>query len=502
MWQKRVFVLSLLLSFVLCFPLLSEEVSKGNVVINANTTTYLDEGAVIHAQGSVEVIYNSTTIEGEDFFYYVNKNIVSSESDFSLKYSGVEIKGNKLAFNIKTGIGSASETKVLYKNVQISGKKVFVVPGKVEIKEADFTTCNLDHPHYDLKSQSIDLLYEEGWVMCYWSIFWIGDVPTVPFPIYVYDIKVAERGGAQSLPYPTVGSDQNYGYYLVQSIPWYASINLHGDYMLGYSEYKGLGLGGDVAYKINDENSGNASIFGYRKDRISTKIEHYYYFGGHVPQSQQFNFNLFKLPKIKQFLFKTKLSLNEQLNNEKVSMVPMLSLVLNKATINNISFDGDFSSGYVTEESTGSYGGMLLGSIGFSVPVLETALGTLSPNLRNQNHFYSNYSPWIKVLGGVSIDKQWTEHFSTELGYRHFFMNQGTSQYKYETYQFTPKDQISAGFITNGGISKFGINVLYNLPELSPQEFDYLARIGVHCFNLTLNYRAIRKEFTFSFGIN
>ncbi len=496
---------NLVLCFLICviFILSKQSFAQDqDLTINAQNMNYSEDGLSVEAQGSVEVVYKDLQVSGDQFVYFPQEKRINTTTWFKMNYADLNFFGQNLDFNLKNKAGLAGNVTVQYKNVILSGKSIKIEPNKIVLSDADFTTCTYSHPHYHFSAGSIVLYPEDGWLICYWAALWLDGIPTMPVPIYVYDLRAEEKGTAHTLPYPQFGSNDQDGSYVLQSFPWQINRQLNGNATVGYSDKKAAGAGFDSKYTINPQNDGNITLFDYAKDPATIVLKHNYDFGPDIDGGKSFTFSLFKLPTIKQYELSTTISVNERINYERVSMIPMLNLSLKKGNFQRFDFEGGIGAGFVTEESSGKGLGRALGNLKISIPVYEGAIGKLTPGLNNEATLYGNGTHWLKMIGSLELDKIWSDNFSTGVGFNHFILNKGASPYNYENYRLVNNDQINAGFMAGFGTSKYGVNAVYNLPNMDPQDIDYILKAGIHCFSLIINYRATRREFNLGFGIN
>lgn len=490
------------LCFVLWVVGLPVFAQEKDLTINAHSMNYVDSGNYFNAQGSVEVAYKDTKAQSEQINYYSAEKRIYTESGFKLDYQKLDFVGQKLDFNMKKREGRAENVTIAFDNVLLKGKNVNITPDLITLTDSDFTTCGLKSPHYHFSAQNISLYPKDGWVVCNWSVLWIDGFQTMFVPIYIYDTKAQDKGQTQQVPYPQFGSNNEDGGFISESVPWYVNQKLNGNLTLNYMTKKGLGEYFDVSYTRDDQNKGFFSFYANPKDPIAIVYKHLYSFGPEMKNTNAFNFDLFKIASFKQYDLTAKLSLNERINYEKISMLPMVTLNLNKTVYKGIEFNGSAGLGYVSEESTGAHLFNTDGILNISYPINSENFGIITPRLNNDARLYSDGTHWLRVVGAIDISKQWNNTVATNIGYSHFFMNRGTSPYKYELYRFVPFDQLTFGFMTGVGITKYGINAIYNLPNFNPQDIDYIAKVGIHCFDVIFTYRAMRGEMNLGFALN
>ncbi|OGC13041.1 hypothetical protein A3J90_02275 [candidate division WOR-1 bacterium RIFOXYC2_FULL_37_10] len=486
-----------LFSFFFCSLSFAKD---SDFVINAATLEYSQDGNFIVASGSVEILYKDLSAYGDKISYYPGSNRIFTEAGFKLEYSGLAFFGKKLDFDIKNRTGRADDIKLFYEdeNVYIYGKHVDIRKNKIELNQANFTTCGYDEPHYHIYAESIVFYPKDLWIVCNWASFYLGNFPSMFVPIYLYDIKAYKRGAVNTAPYPQIGSNQDYGLFVLQSFPWYRDQDLNGSVTAGFSEKKSFSAGLGVNYRANENNEGNLTINYNPKDPILTVLNHYTYLGDKITDDSKSNLKIVQSPNLRQYTLETRFSLNERLNYETVSMIPNLNLNMKKGFFNNINFDWDIYAGCITEESTGLGTLRVGGLLNASTPVAKGWMGKLISKIQIDGTLYGQGSHWAKSAFGLNLLSDWSTFLSTELGYTHFLSNSGISPFNFEIYKFSLSDRINGSFLVSEALLSFGMSADYNVTDLSPVDIDYVAKFNMHCLSFVFKYRATRQEANFN----
>jgi len=473
-----------------------------DLTINAHSVNYDNINNIIEATGSVEALYQDFTAYGEHLIYHTDSKILYMDRGFNFKFGEVDLTGQVLTYEVKTRQGAAIQVEAAYDRVLLSGRSVKFDRSKLELKAASFNGCGLTQPHYHFTASDIVLYPKAGWLVSYWGIFYLGDLPTMPVPIYIYDVEAQRRGRGNILPYPVLGSNPDDGNYVSESLAWTQSRELFGSVTVSYLEKKGLGLGGEANYVRDELNSGNVRLAGNGQDKIWGGWTHQYSFGDEILPAEEFNFHLFNLPTFRRYSLSSNLSYRERINYERVSQLPNLTLGVKQIDWGEVKGVAELQAGLITEESTGASLARISAGVDLVRPFRLDSLGYLTPGVNLSGTYYGNHTNWRKITGRVIWDRFWGSQVMTSLGYHHYFMNIGASPFRYEQYRFNPADQISAGLIYSFALSKLGVSALYNLPKGEPQDIDYLFKIGFHCYSIGVTYRALRNEFNFSFSLN
>lgn len=472
-----------------------------DLVINASQINYDKEKNLIEATGSVEALYKDFKVSGEHLVYHTDTKTLFLDKGFVFRYAEVQIAGQVLDYRIKEGEGKAEKVRVAYKNVNLEGLALAFDREKINLIDAHFTTCGLDHPHYRISAAETVLYPKIGWVVAYWGILWIGNIPTVPVPAYIYDVEAEKRGRRNVLPIPSVGVNDEDGLYISENLAWNLRRDLNGTININYMSKKGWGGGVETNYIVNDFNKGNVRIYGNPKDNYWGGLTHNYSFGEEL-KAKSADYLLLVLPSYRQFELETLLSYRERINYQRVSQLPNFTLTMREGYFKEVRFDGSIAGGMISEEGSGISLSRWRGWGEFSAPVYKNSLGTITPSLSLDGTYYSNQTSWLKSLGKIKWEKDWTANLLTFAGYGHYFYLSGTSPYLFELYRFNPNDTVNLGLVSSFLNSQLGVEAVYNLSQLTPYDLDFLFKIGLHCYNIAITYRAMRNEFNMGVSLN
>lgn len=472
-----------------------------DLTINAHSVNYDNIHNLIEAQGSVEALYQDFSATGEHLIYHTDSKTLYMDQGFNFKFEDVNLTGQALTYEVKTRQGAAIQVEAAYDRVLLSGRSVKFDRNKLELKQASFNGCGLEGPHYNFTAADILLYPRSGWLVSYWGLFYLQGIPTIPVPVYIYDVEAQRRGEGNVLPYPVLGSNSEDGNFISESFAWTRSRELFGSISLSYLEKKGLGLGVAANYLRDQFNSGNIRLAGNAQDGGWGGWTHQYAFGDEILPAEEFNFRLFNLPTFRRYSLSMNLSYRERINYERVSQLPNLTLSVKQIDWGEMQGVAELQAGLITEESTGASLARVSAAADLVRPFRLDSLGSLTPGVNLSGTYYGNHTNWRKITGRVIWDRFWGHQIMTSLGYHHYFMNIGVSPFRYELYRFNSADQISAGLIYSFALSKLGVSALYNIPKGEPQDIDYLFKIGFHCYSIGLTYRALRNEFNFGFNL-
>ena len=187
----------------------------------------------------------------------------------SFKQSGDVVFGDTMSFNLKTKKGFVVQGKTDYGDGYYRGKEIKRIEQKImNVGEGDFTTCDLDTPHYHFHSKQMKLIVKDK-VIAKPVILYFADVPVFPLPFGIFPSKTGRQSGIIFPHYGESGSQgrffRNLGYYFAPSSYWDAKTTLD------YYERYGILMDGDLRYRKLYRLDGRVSSSYTRKNQGGVK---------------------------------------------------------------------------------------------------------------------------------------------------------------------------------------------------------------------------------------
>jgi len=477
----------------------SVEVSYKDIRITGNRLLYDVSAETVAMQGSVEVFYQDTYVRAGKLFYWASREAIDADDGFYFQYEGISIEGRSLAYELKSKAGKAKEIKFNFQEVDLTGSEMSFNPDTFDLRSASFTTCDFQFPHYHVTAGEILFYPRSKWLVAYWGYFWLANIPIVPMPTYIYDLSAQEKGNRNLPPFPQVGSNGEDGSYLNETLAWHLNRNFSGTYSLGYAERKGLLLGLNVNYMINDANKGNLRLGSSGLDGESGGITHTFSFGEVVPRK---SFVLFSQPVDYRYSLETTVSHRERVNYQRVSFLPNVRFFSRSQEIfrQEAKIDLDLTTGVIDEENN-----QRLGRNGINLKLFgdftESPIGFIIPALNFEGNYYADGTKWEKPAFGLEIIKKINPLVEVEAGYAHYLYVNGTSPFNYERYRFRPADRGRASLTFDLDRIAARVAGSYFLDNWTAEDLDYTLFFKFHCYNLEVTYRSIRREFLLGFSL-
>lgn len=495
--KKSLSVLGCLVLFTL--PLFAE---LKDLTINADKVSLEKEKNRIEAEGSVEVIYKDVRLHGQHLVYNTSAESFFADRGFTFLYRGLTLEGETLDYRLQDQAGTATGVSFLYSGVELGGAQVRFDPDEFELQSASFTTCDLTKPHYRVTAADILLYPKYGWMVAYWGYFWLGSVPVVPMPTYIYDFWAEDRDQKNLPPFPAIGYNQDDGNYISESLAWHLRRELSGTYTLSYAANKGIGGGAQANYIVNDNNKGNVRLYGNFKDGLFGGLTHSYVFGSQVKRDNRSLLELFPLARYHQFELESTLSFRERINYQRVSYTPGFILRTRRGELwrPEARYDLALGAALVAEEGNTR---LAKGDVNLRIfgDLPETSIGYIVPALTADLNYYANGTKWLKPSLEITTSKSLSRDWRLDLGYLHYLFVDGTSPFNFELYRFRAADRLKGDILFKLGETRGKLAASYFLDNWSPEDIDYSLFFTLHCYDLEVTYRSMRKEFQLGFSL-
>ncbi len=223
----------------------SRQALKSKVTYSAEDSMPYDAvNNIYYMYGKAKVTQDDLVLEADFIKADLNSHIVTATGRMDtagnmigkpvFKEGGVEYKAGIIKYNTTTKKGYLSEFRTKEGEGYIHGEDV----GKTEdntfnIKDAKYTTCNLDSPHYHIAANKIKVIPDNK-VVTGPANLQIQSIPTpLLLPFGIFSIK---RGQSSGVIIPSYGSSKDRGYFLRDG-GYYFGLGEHADYRLTGSIY-------------------------------------------------------------------------------------------------------------------------------------------------------------------------------------------------------------------------------------------------------------------------
>ena len=252
------------------FPTASDEVDKIIEYDARDSIIYDIENEMIYLYGEAHVTYDNIKMEaGVIYFSYTKKSVIAEAIENEdgtlserpvLTESGKTYEGDRMVYNFETKKGKISQLLTTDDDQGfVRGAEVMKNENdELFAKEAYYTTCELDHPHFRIDVDKVKIIPDKLVVSGPANLV-IADVPTplvLPFGIFPLNQR-----RASGIKLPAYGESPNLGFFL-QNGGYYWAINDYIDLAIMGDIYTSGSWRANIAsrYRLRYRYSGNIGI--------------------------------------------------------------------------------------------------------------------------------------------------------------------------------------------------------------------------------------------------
>lgn len=226
--------------------------SKEPVVINGDEVEYSEEGKTAVANGNVVISYQDMKLTCKKAIFHVDTKEVLAEGDVKLTQGKNLLNGERIVYNVETKSGTIVKPDVFieptYYGAGEKAEKLDV--NHYYIKQGYVTTCNLEKPHYRVKTKQLNV-YLDDRVTAKNIMVLVGDVPVFYFPYLSVPLK-DYRSPVSVIP----GNNEDWGYFLLTSWKYYVNEHVKGRINIDYRELRDFAYGFSTNYETHEYGSG------------------------------------------------------------------------------------------------------------------------------------------------------------------------------------------------------------------------------------------------------
>lgn len=248
-------LLSLIIFFVFCRPLLAEE-KKLPVNIDADTMDYDSASEVYHAQGNVVITYEGGILTSDEVEYDIKTSTAIAYGNAFLRSGGDTLKGDKIVVNVDNKTGVVYNGKAFYARnhfyirgaeIQKTGEQSYKIIKPVA------TTCDGDDPDWKIAGSEMKLTVE-GYGLMKNARLTSGYVPFFYSPFLPFPAKTKRQTGFL-FPYLAYSKDKD-GFDIEVPFFWAISPEMDATFYQRYIEKRGFKEGAEFRYYIGQKSYG------------------------------------------------------------------------------------------------------------------------------------------------------------------------------------------------------------------------------------------------------
>jgi len=238
------------------------------VYFESDLVEIIDLGKKIKGSGDVKIRTDNTTFTADEVVYDTEENTFHAIGDkpghVVMERDGSPVTADEVTYNVESETGELVNAEGEFPPWFFKTRLLERTgPNSAELEGGHLTTCDLDHPHYRLAAESIELTDEEQLVARDARVY-LGPVPILRIPRFSYQFGEAE------FPFDfSAGHEDRLGYFLRTEykldVAEKFSGGLHAD--LYTDEGFGTGLDGDASLLPGSETSFNTYMTTKEKGR-------------------------------------------------------------------------------------------------------------------------------------------------------------------------------------------------------------------------------------------
>jgi len=166
-----------------------------SVSYSGDTIEMIPAENVVNMSGKATLEYKDASLGADRIHYDMKKENLTASGDTFLKDNSGEIAGQEMRYDLEDDKGVIKEAKTQHEEWYFRGETISKV-GQEDLyaKNAEFTTCDLDEPHYHFKCRQLKLRIADK-VIARPIVFYVRDIPFFIFPFYVFPIQTGRKSG-------------------------------------------------------------------------------------------------------------------------------------------------------------------------------------------------------------------------------------------------------------------------------------------------------------------
>ncbi len=257
----------------------ADSLALETIVYHSDEISYYVVRNRIALTGAAQIDYQSTVLLADEIMFDPGEQVLEASGNPDLREGADRLVGGRLGYDLRGKVGSIDDGVTAFEDGLYYGDHIVrEEDGTLRVRGGTYTTCSDPEPHFSLVSHRMKI-YVNDKVVAKPVILYIGKIPVLALPFYVFPIR-KERHSGFLLPQLELGITEgegrfvrNFGYYWAPSDYW--DVSMWADY---YEQTKWIGHV-ETRYKRRYALSGNvkASFMEellYNKRRWDLKFSH------------------------------------------------------------------------------------------------------------------------------------------------------------------------------------------------------------------------------------
>jgi len=417
--------------------------AKAPVVIEADELYFSDSTGDMFAKGNVVVTQDNAAVLGDLLRGNVKSNEVWIDGKCTFTEPDTKIAGTSSSYNYKTRTGTMAQAAGKVGQQIVTGQNIDIFPTKVVIHNGTLTRCPAKVPDYHVSADKVEI-WPGDKLIAYNAKFWIKGAVIYSLPKYQQSLTPGSQSEFPQLNYTSQDGfsiKQHLEYPISEQVSFYAEPTWYSK-----SGYR-------PSFGVSDHSGGYTLgvVDGYFRDSNDNWIKkepEYDLKFGHQVGSLPVNYSLSAI-------------YGKWIGSDKASWHQDYSLYFSGVPI--------------------QMGNIFRLHLGTGVEKLMESFDGSSQNIFRYD---------------ASLSEHWSDRFSTYLGYHYTRNNQTLFAYG----STALARELDSGFTYKiDRMDSVGVAQSYDLNNKRVYDQDYYWYRDVHCWQLTVEYRAKRHQYVIDF---
>ncbi len=239
-----------------------DEKPSDEVEAAADNLQYLKAERKLIGEGNVVVVYGDIELTADHAEIQVDTKKAHAQGHAVVRQrGGGTISGDEVFFDFKNYQGTFPNGRFFHFPWYGYGEHLEQVnKNKIKAKNVFITSCDLPHPHYDIKAKEADI-YPDDKIIAKNVVLRVLEVPVFWWPYLVIPLN-------NDSPLDiTPGYSNQYGAFALVSKGIAINRNISGKLHLDYYSKRGIGYGSEFNYKFDQLGIGQVKLYGIQDKR-------------------------------------------------------------------------------------------------------------------------------------------------------------------------------------------------------------------------------------------
>ncbi|MBT6120964.1 LPS-assembly protein LptD [bacterium] len=489
-----------------------------DIFFSSDDIEYSWGDASVRASGNVEASLKGYEFITEQLEIDLKKGQVTFPENITVSKNNSTISADNISYNYRKYDGSASAINVLMNGRRISGSDILINPLGVEIKDAVITSCDLEHPHLQIKSESVYVYPQFGYIIVWNSFLYLNGIPIFPIPTYVFGAQKYSIFGKKSA-IPEIGTSTLEGLYVRENLGYVINESLSGVVSFGTSEKLGLLAGVDQSIVFNSVNSVHLNMAYVHELGIVGGAVYYLDLAKRdAEKDDDLLSNSLELFSSSVNLPLTRVSLAfqyKQAENEYwVDKKPLINLAVNEFVFDafDISVSSKMNVGLIGQSNqSNEYLEAWRSNVDLflSKQLYRSDRYSLGMSGKYYGYWYDTGGTWQRSFIGFDLDWK-TERTGARLSVSKLVLDEGESFFDYDKFDAQLYDELGVLLFRKFSGHEVGIEFYYVLSREALESSDWQDKMRTldlywkmtfHCWKMTFRLNTIREN-AFNIGFD